>query len=70
MTRLGLATAVVACLPNGVMEQILEIWESKGDYQVVMEFRHGRCLRIKVTESRQFQGEDFAESVDNVTPPI
>ena len=70
MTRLGQASAVVACLPNGVLEQILEIWEERADRHVEMEFKDGRCLEIKVTKSERFQKDDFKESVDNVGDAI
>ncbi len=64
MTRLGQASAVVACLPNGVLEQILEIWEARADRHVEMEFKDGRCLEIKVTDTKRFQKEDFKEGAE------
>lgn len=59
MTRMGMATAICACLPDKVMEQILEIWESRADRHVEMDFRHGRCLSIKVTDTKKFTLKDF-----------
>ncbi len=63
MTKLGLASAVVACLPDGVMEQILEIWEARADRSVVMHFKDGRCLRMEATDIKQFSKGDFIESI-------
>ena len=63
MTTAGLASAVLACLPAGVMEQILDIWEAQADRHVEMDFRHGRCLRIKITDTQQFTLDDFEETV-------
>jgi hypothetical protein len=62
MTRLGMATAVAACLPVGVLEQILDIWEARADRHVEMDFRHGRCLSIKVTDTKKFTLDDFDEN--------
>ena len=70
MTRLGLASAVVACLPVGVMEQIMEIWEGKTSCHVDMEFQVGRCMEMKVTTAMRYKNEDFKESIDNVAPSI
>ncbi len=59
MSKAGLALAVAACLPAGVMEQILEIWEDQADRHVEMDFKDGRCLAIKVTDTKRFGSEDF-----------
>ncbi len=64
MTRLGAATLLCEILPVRVMERILEIREKKGSYQVVMDFKDGRCLRMKVTDSQQFENEDFTKGAE------
>ena len=45
------------------MEQIMDIWEAQADRHVEMDFRHGRCLRIKITDTQQFTLDDFEETV-------
>lgn len=64
MTRLGAATTLCEILPREVMERLLGIWQEKGDYQVVMDFKDGRCLRMKVTDSQQFENEDFTKGAE------
>lgn len=64
MTRLGAASAVIACLPNGVMEQILGIWEARTSCHVDMEFQDGRCMEMKVTTAQRFQKEDFNKGAE------
>ncbi len=61
MSKAGLASAVLACLPAGVMEQILEIWEKQSDRRVVLNFKGGRCLKIEVTGIQQFGKDDFGK---------
>lgn len=64
MTRLGAATALCEALPRKVMERMLVILEERGSYQVVMDFKDGRCLRMKVTDSQQFENEDFTKGAE------
>ena len=67
MSRAGQATLLVECLPAGVLEQLLEIWEAQLDRHVEMEFHHGRCLEFKVTTRQQFSNADFTlEPLDSV----
>ena len=68
MTHFELAYAIIAYLPRGVLEQILEIGKTRAHRHVEMEFKHGRCQEIKVTQSQRYHPEDFldVDSVDNV----
>ena len=61
MTNLGRASAVAACLPAGVLDEILDIWEGREDKSVVMHFKDGRCLRMEATDIKQYGKDDFSE---------
>jgi len=66
MTRYDLAQAVAGYFPTQVLEQFLRIGEDGSNCHVELEFKAGRCLRVKVTNMQQFRNEDFTDSIDNV----
>ena len=61
MSKAGLASAVLACLPEWAMEKILHIWEIRGDWKVIMHFKGGRCVKVDATEFKQFGKDDFGK---------
>ncbi len=61
MSKAGQASAVVACLPTGVMEQILEFWEEQSTGRLLLHFKDGRCQRAEATDIRQYGKDDFGK---------
>jgi len=66
MTHLGHATALAAMLPPGAVKQLCDIWESRENCQVLMDFGGGRCTVIRITRTQRFQRDDFNSPLDNV----
>ena len=60
-----MATTVVACLPDGVLQQILDIWEDRSNRRMILDFKHGRCLKSEVIKTQRYTNDDFNQGADN-----
>lgn len=67
-TRYDLALALMNYITIEALERIAVIGRARTDCHVEMDFKHGRCLAIKVTDVQRFSGKDFTEQddVDNL----